>query len=203
MKPFLLTYLLPFCMITIALAGIFFQVELTYLFQKGDHYGLLVDKKAYNFELVNHKGQVSRLSDFQNNYVFLYFGYLRCYSICTKSFFILYRISQEIERQDVKYVIVSIDPERDSLEDMKNFMKQYGKNFFVLKPGNKNVSRIAKEYGIVSQRIEESNLSKYEMDHTNYIFLIDKKGFIRFMYLNKNDDFQQIIQDLKSLDGSN
>ncbi|MCB1190066.1 MAG: SCO family protein [Leptospiraceae bacterium] len=197
LKNILLSFALPIFLVAVALSGIFFQVELTYLFQRGNYYGMVVDKKAYDFELLNHKGQAIQLSSFKNNYVFLYFGYLQCYSICTKSFFILYKIAKQLNRNDIKFVIVSIDPERDTFDDMQKFMKEYGENFYVLKPDRKSMNKIAKQYGVVVQYI--SNPDKYELDHTNYIFLIDKKGYIRFVYLNKRDDYKQIVHDLNSL----
>ena len=87
-----------------------------------------------DWTLLNIEGQPFSSRNLQGNYYLIYFGYTNCPDICPSTLYYLssvYRIIRNLPEgayMKLKLVFVSVDPERDTPQVMKEYLSEFGKN---------------------------------------------------------------------------
>ncbi|MBT5185829.1 MAG: SCO family protein, partial [Kordiimonadaceae bacterium] len=80
------------------------------------------------FELTNHKNEMVSDKDFLGKYMIVYFGYTYCPDVCPMDLQIMtdsmHHLPQEIANK-VTPVFVTIDPERDTVEVMAEYVQYF------------------------------------------------------------------------------
>ena len=142
--------------------------------------GVYVDPPGGNFTLQSNDGPVS-LNDFKGKVVLLYFGYTFCPDVCPTS---LSRISAAFKKltpkelEQVQGILVSVDPERDTPEKLAEYTRFFHPNIIGVTGTKAQIDDITKRYGVVYRKAEGSTAAGYLVDHTSFIFVLDKKGKI-------------------------
>ena len=77
-----------------------------------------------DFSLTGPEGKTVSLEDFRKKLVLIYFGYTFCPDVCpvTLSNLKLLMLSLQEKAEDVQVIFISIDPERDSYEKLKDYV---------------------------------------------------------------------------------
>ncbi len=160
---------------------------------------------AANFTLTDQFGQTRSLSDFRGKVVSLFFGFTHCPDICPTHLARQAEVMRQLGPQanDVVVLFVTLDPERDSPEALKNYMNAFDPRFIALTGSPDETAKIAKQYKIFWQKtpLPDSALV-YTIDHTTNSFVIDKTGHARLIVpheLSATD----VTHDLKLLLESN
>jgi len=136
-------------------------------------------KPGGEFTLNSYHGDVS-LSDFRGKVVMMYFGFLSCKMVCPTSMGIikntLERLSEE-ELNDVQVLLISVDPDRDTLEDLEIYSKKFHSNIIGLTGDHEALDLLKNEYGAYF-KLEEDDSSDldYVFRHTSRYFIIDQNG---------------------------
>lgn len=133
---------------------------------------------AHDFTLESANGRTS-LSDFRGKVSVLYFGYTTCPDICPTS---LHRISSAIkslpavEQKQVQPVFISLDPERDSMKAMSDYLQYFLPNIVGLRGNPDEIAEVAKQYRISYRKTEVENGMDYVIDHASIYFIIGRDG---------------------------
>ncbi len=133
---------------------------------------------ASDFELYSVDGKVS-LSDFRNKVVILYFGYTFCPDICPTS---LARISAAYksltaeEQAQIQPVFISLDPERDTKQNLADYVTFFLPSFIGLTGTEQEIARVAKNYRILFRKTEVEDGLDYVIDHSSIYFVIGRDG---------------------------
>jgi protein SCO1/2 len=142
-----------------------------------------------NFTLSQHKGEV----------ILLYFGYRSCPDFCPTTFTELRRVYAELNEpaDKLKVIFVTIDPERDTLDNMRQYTQAFNEDFIGLRAEGQALQMLEDQFGVVAERqvVGQSALS-YLFDHTASIFLIGPNGQLEAQYLY-GTDYRDIVHDLK------
>lgn len=158
-------------------------------------YGFAVNRTLSDDWLENHENQTIKFSDFKGNYIFLYSGYTRCGSICGSSMQVLKNLSKKTPA-NTKFIFLSLDPSFDTKEILSKYVSQMGKNFIGIR------QKIGHSFRLVSDL--EIQFSSHSLDtdisHTDTIYLIDKKGTLRFIYPSAFRSQEKILNDLNTLE---
>lgn len=81
------------------------------------------------FTLVNMHGRPVTEKDYHGSYVMLYFGFCHCPDICPSELVKVGSIADKLERKlgkgVVKPVFVSVDPDRDSLAQLRHYAQDF------------------------------------------------------------------------------
>ena len=130
------------------------------------------------WKLFNTKGEVVTHKDLSGKYYLIYFGFTQCPDVCPMSLQKIsktlnkIRQSKEYKYFDMECLFVSVDPDRDSYERIKNYCELFNKNITGL-TGKANddpeLKGMLKEFKIHSSKIY---LSKEDEE-------IDKKNLER------------------------
>lgn len=125
------------------------------------------------------KDGVTELEDFQGKVVLLYFGYTLCPDICPTS---LSSITMALNALDpaeldlVRVVFVSVDPERDTVSRLKEYVAYFHKNIVGVTGSREAIDNAVKKYGAAYRIVDDDSAAGYLVDHSATIYLIDKKG---------------------------
>ena len=189
--------LLAFVFIVSVVAG-------SYLFMptssKNSSSGLYVDPPGGDFTLQSIKGDIS-LSDYKDKVVFLYFGYTFCPDVCPTS---LSRIGaafkklNEDELKQVQGILISVDPERDTVQKLHDYTKYFHPQIIGATSDKATIDEIAKRYDVKYRKAEGSSATGYLVDHTGYIFVLDKNGKIS-TFLPHVGPVDEVVETIRKL----
>ncbi|GAB4426872.1 MAG: SCO family protein [Anaerolineae bacterium] len=141
---------------------------------------------APNFTLLSaNTGEHINLRDFKDQVVLLYFGYTTCPDVCPATLRDVAAALQKLGRKadQVQVIMITVDPERDSPEILKDYMGHFNPNFIGLVPETpEETLAVATQYGIYYEKHFYGSEAGYLMDHTATITLVDKDGYARVIY---------------------
>ena len=152
---------------------------------------------ARNFSLSDHNGQTRSLKDFKGQVVVVFFGFTQCPDVCPTTLTELAEVKKLLgsEGKRLQVVLVTVDPERDSLEVLKTYMANFDPTFLALRPSPEQLAALAKEFKMYYKKVEGKTPGSYSMDHSagNYVF--DTEGRIR-LYGRYGDGAKALASDI-------
>ena len=141
-------------------------------------------RAAPDFELQGSHGQPLKLSAYRGKVVALYFGFSYCPRICPVSLGHLTRALEQLgpAAGDVQVVFVSVDPERDTPERMREFLDFFNPSFLGATGTPQQLEAVRKEFGISAKKtVSAIQKLGYEVHHSSFVYLIDRKGQLRLL----------------------
>ena len=131
------------------------------------------------FNLTTHLGQKVNEEYFYGNHMLVYFGFTFCPDVCPNSLNkILETVNQlPVELQNkINVVFITVDPERDNVEIMREYVSHFDKKLIGLTGTKKQISEAAKSFRIYYKKIIDNSSEYYQVDHSTIIYVFDKKG---------------------------
>ncbi len=162
---------------------------------------------APDFELIDQFGRPFRLSDFKGKVIAITFIYTHCPDICpaiSAGFSQLMDLLKEKGLEDdVVLVMISVDPERDTPERLREWMDLYGlEGVYLLTGDYEDVSKVWEAYGVFVDKIEvdDPNLG-YGVAHTGIVYLINKNFEIEVFFLGSPPQWSadDVFNDIQML----
>lgn len=128
-----------------------------------------------NFTLQSAGGRVS-LHDFEGRVVLVYFGYTYCPDVCPTSLAVMGAAIKLLENEaNVKGLLISFDPERDTLDRLKSYAPFFHPEITGLTASAPRILEVSTRYGVYYKKVERDG-KDYLMDHTSRIYIIDQQG---------------------------
>jgi protein SCO1 len=155
---------------------------------------------APTFTLTSQDGTPVALADLRGKVVALTFIYTECPDICPLLTQKMVQVQDELGADfgaKVAFVSISLDPERDTPEVLKDYAQFWGAKpdgwvFLTGSPGA--VRDVMRRYGVFFAKKEDGSV-----DHTQLTTLVDGDGQIRVQYLGARFDPEEFRHDLISL----
>lgn len=146
-------------------------------------FGVLKDKAVSiadiggPFTLASARGGVVDEATLRGNPYAIFFGFTHCPEVCPTT---LYEMSALLEKlgddaKDFRVFFVTVDPERDTAEIMKDYIANFDPRIEALIPTAEQLRTIASDFRIHYAKVPTSG-GGYTMDHTASIYLMDAKG---------------------------
>lgn len=157
---------------------------------------------ATGFALTDHNGHARTLADFQGKAVVIFFGFTQCPDVCPTSLGELAEARRllGVDGERLQGLFISIDPERDTPEIMKEYMANFDPSFLALYAAPDALPELAKSYRIYYKKVPGSTPTSYTMDHSAGSYVYDPKGRIR-LYHRYGSGAQALANDVKRLLG--
>jgi protein SCO1/2 len=155
---------------------------------------------AADWALTNQDGQTTRLSDYRGRLVLLFFGYTHCPDVCptTLAQFKTIRAKLGGQADRVRFLFITVDPERDTPAVLKEFLALFDPNFIGLTGTTADLEPVWKSYGVYHEKRTEG--STYLVDHTARIYVIDGRGSLRLTWLSDaSQTADEMVQDIQHL----
>jgi len=154
---------------------------------------------ARDFRLPDPDGSIRSLTEFKGKVVLVFFGFAQCPEVCPTTLARAMEVRKLLgaDGGKVQVVLITVDPERDTPQVLREYMKAYDPSFIALRGDAEQLAATAKEFKVFFQRVPTSKDS-YTMDHTAVTYAFDPKGRLR-LALRYEQSAADIAADLKSL----
>jgi protein SCO1/2 len=86
----------------------------------------------------------------------------------------------------IQPLFISIDPERDTAEDLKTYVSSFHKDFIGLTGTPEQIKHMADMWKVYYRKVEDDSLNGYTMDHSSYIYLQNAEGQILGLFRMKD-----------------
>lgn len=165
-------------------------------------------KKSY--QLINQDSVNITFPDVIKGHItVLGFIYTHCPDICPMTTHNMYLTEKRLKEQgidDVKFVGISFDPDRDSPGVLAKFAEVREISFrnWMLLTGKKEIIEdLLRRFDVkaikTDQTVDEEGNPEYSMMHSDRISLVDENGILRKNYKGSTLNLDEIIEDIKTL----
>ena len=140
-------------------------------------------KLITDFELTDHHGQPFNAKRLQGRWSFVFFGYTHCPDICPTTLSVLTAMQAKLLEEpevwsDSQVFFVSVDPERDTLDKLANYMAFFNKEFTAVTGTKESIDNLAQQFSAGYIIEPETRPGYYLVSHTAAIFLADPQARI-------------------------
>lgn len=165
--------------------GAFFGIYTSEYYQRNQDPGIQGllwpnPKQLRPFATIDQDNQVFGLDRLQGKWSFLFFGYTHCPDICPLTMSSLNQawkiLEQKGKADPAQVVFVSVDPQRDTSQLLKEYVRYFNPEFIGLGGTMTQVDSLARQIGIAYMHREKDERGDYLVDHSGSIFLIDPEG---------------------------
>jgi len=151
-----------------------------------------------DFTLTDDSRKIFHLKDLRGEIILLFFGYTSCPDACPGTLAKIHRALTLLgpEQKQVRTVFVSVDPERDTPEKLKEYLEYFGVNAVGLTGTKAEIDAVVKAYHAYYLKIPGQSADWYTVNHTTTVFLVDQKGKVRHL-LKFEDTAEQMAATLR------
>ena len=161
------------------------------------------DKEKY---VASFKGSEFSLKDMDNNVITdesfkgpltaIFFGFTNCPDICpmtlNKMDIAISRLKKE--NKSLKLFFISVDPERDKPEVVKDYLSSFENNFVGITGEPEKIYLLSQSWGILSQKIFKDD-GEYNIDHSSPVIILKDGKYVA--RISHKDDIKRSIKILK------
>ncbi|KAF5747630.1 protein SCO1 1 mitochondrial [Tripterygium wilfordii] len=154
------------------------------------------------FNLINHDGKNVTEKNFLGKWTVVYFGFTHCPDICPDELIKLADAVDKIKKKsglDIVPVFISVDPERDTVEQVREYVKEFHPTLIGLTGTMDEIKKVARSYRVYFMKTEEED-SDYLVDHSIVMYLMSPEmKFVKFFGKNENVDSltDGVIKEIK------
>jgi protein SCO1/2 len=114
----------------------------------------------------------------------LFFGYTHCPDVCPTTLADWKRVRQKLgpRADSVRFVFVTVDPDRDTPAVAQRYAQQYDRTFVGVSGDAPVTARIMEAFGVAAAKEEGSAASGYLVSHSSQAFLVDDAGRLVALY---------------------
>ena len=136
-------------------------------------------KPVQPFTLVDQRGQPFGLGRLKNHWTFMFFGYTHCPDVCPTTLSVLNQALLQLEdepeaQQDAQVVFVSVDPQRDTPEQLADYVAYFNEGFIGATGAPDAIAALTRQLGILYVLNDDGG--EYTVDHSASILLMDPAG---------------------------
>ena len=155
---------------------------------------------AADFSLTQANGEVFSLSGQRGKVVVMFFGYTYCPDVCPTTLADFKRIAENLgdDSKQAVFVFITVDPERDTVEQVENYVAGFGSDISGLSGSLDVLQPIWDAYYVFREKIDQVSANSYLMNHTTRIIVVDKQGRFR-MTFPSGLGVDAMTEDLKHL----
>ncbi len=155
---------------------------------------------AKDFRLPDHNGSIRTLADFREKITVIFFGYTQCPDVCPTSMATMAEVKRLLGVQGnlLQVLFVTVDPERDTLPVLKEYMLNFDPTFLALRPELGELKSLTEHFKAYFKKVDGKTPTSYTMDHSAGKYIFDTKGNIR-LFSRYGTEATAIAQDIQKL----
>lgn len=154
-----------------------------------------------NYELIGKDGKIYSNESFLGKPLLVFFGFTFCPDICPYGLTTISEVLDSLGRDadKINSVFITLDPERDSYARISEFVENFHPNIVGLSGSVEKIKNVADLWKVYNKKVYlESSELAYTIDHSAYIYLMDKKGkyLTHFSHTSEPSDITKKIKSL-------
>ena len=152
--------------------------------------------KGSDFSLKDMNNNTITQESFDGPLTAIFFGFTNCPDVCpmtlNKMDIVLDKLKNK--KKDVKVFFISVDPEKDTPEVIKNYLSNFDNKFIGITGDPEKIFLLYKSWGVMSKKIFLDN-GEYNIDHSTPVILLKNGEYISM--ISHRDDIKKSIKILK------
>ena len=163
-------------------------------------------KSQKDESIASFKGSDFSLKDMNNNTITqesfdgpltaIFFGFTNCPDVCpmtlNKMDIVLDKLGNK--KKDIKVFFISVDPERDTPEVVKDYLSNFDNKFIGITGDPGKIFLLYKSWGVMSKKIFLDD-GEYNIDHSTPVILLKNGKYISM--ISHRDDIKKSLKILK------
>ena len=153
-----------------------------------------------DFDLVDQGGQPVTNDTYDGRYRIVYFGFTHCPDVCPTGLATItaaYRDLPADERARVVPMFVTVDPERDTVDAMRDYVALFDPDLVGLTGTVEQVEAAKKTYRVYAQKAGKEGDADYLVDHSAFVYLMDPDG--RYLaHFGPDATAEEIAKDVRA-----
>ena len=139
-------------------------------------------KPLTQFELNSTSAHPFTLETLKDRWTLLFFGYTSCPDVCPTTLATLSGVMQRLRAEGkadrLQVVFVSVDPHRDTLDQIARYIGYFDSSFIGATASPERLQRLTIQLGVLHERHTPDETSGYLVDHTASVLLVDPSGHL-------------------------
>ena len=167
---------------------------------------IFISKQEKKDEYVaSYKGSAFSLKDMNNDTITqksfdgpltaIFFGFTHCPDVCpmtlNKMDIVLSKLKNK--NKNVKLFFISVDPQRDTPEVIKNYLSSFDNDFVGITGDSEKIFLLSQSWGIVSQKIFLED-GEYNLDHSSPVILLKEGKYVGT--ISHHDDIKKSLKKI-------
>ncbi len=138
---------------------------------------------GHDFQLTDQDGKPRTLADFRGKVLVVFFGFTHCPDVCPTTLAELARARKALgaDADRVQVVMITVDPERDTPEVLRQYVTALDPSFIGLTGDADAIARTAKDFKVFYQKTAGPSDKSYSVDHSSGTFVFDPSGRVRLL----------------------
>ena len=139
--------------------------------------------------LIDQDGKPFGLKQLKGKWHFVFFGYTHCPDVCPSTLYIFKAVAKQLKTspelyRNIRFILTSVDPERDTADVMKQYVKYYNPDFIGLTGDTNKVYNFSRSLGVIFARNkpEKNNPDNYTVDHGASVLLLNPDGHLQAVF---------------------
>lgn len=147
-------------------------------------------------------GKSVSMTEFKGKWVWLYLGFVNCPGVCPIT---MDHLGEEHKRlqapKDVQVVFVSLDPARDTPDELASYAAYFDPGFIGLTGERASLDALVKALGTSYSIPQDAKpTDEYNVGHPNFVFVIDPQGRLAATYEPRyGEKVSPLVRDFNSL----
>ena len=157
-------------------------------------------RQLSGFQLISDQNMNFAIDDFKGKWSILFFGFTFCPDICPLTMKQLSNVKDELKDKAnrINFYLVSIDPDRDSPENLRTYLDNFDEEFIGLTGEIDKIYKFSTQVNAPFFHVVNSNEENYTVDHSGSLVLINPEGNYAGFFRAPHDQ-NKIIKALDSL----
>jgi len=134
------------------------------------------------FDLVDHDGNQVSNATYRGRYPLVFFGFTHCKVVCPRALARLSAVLDELgdKAEAIQPLYVTVDPERDTSQRMKDFLTENYPLFTGLTGTSEQIAAAQKQFRVFAAReADPDGVQEYVVPHSAITYLLDRSGEFR------------------------
>ena len=153
-----------------------------------------------HFALTTHNGErYNSASD--KNLKIIYFGFTFCPDVCPTTLINMANTLEELKenKNEITPLFISIDPERDNLEILSEYVSAFHPNIIGLTGSVEDIEKVTADWKVYYKKeVNEDMPDNYTINHLDIIFIANKNNnFVDFV--RPNTSYKDIANKLREI----
>ena len=160
-------------------------------------------KPITSFNLLDASGQAFTQEQLKNHWTFIYFGYTYCPDACPLTLSQLNQVDKQLSEQntanDTAYLLVSVDPRRDTPERLAEYTQFFNPKFQGVSGQVEELNKLTESLGIYYSVPEQpEDPANYLVDHSSVLVLVNPAGELQALFSAPHDP-ARIVEDFLTI----
>ena len=149
--------------------------------------------KGSDFSLKDMNNKTITQESFNGPLTAIFFGFTHCPDVCPMTLNKMDIVINKLKKKNktLKVFFISVDPERDTPEAVKNYLSNFDNNFVGITGDPEKIFLLSKSWGIISQKIFLEN-GEYNIDHSSPVILLKEGKYVA--KISHRDDVKKSLK---------